>query len=75
MGELLASEQASKVLMDCLLATLQRNLPEGILASGDPEQTVAEFCSEGRIASMLRQKKESTIRRIHTALLQVPKTK
>lgn len=75
MSDLLADKQASKVLMDCLVATAQRSLPDGILETGEPGQTVAEFCSSGFAAAILGSKQESTIRRIHTALLQVPKAK
>ena len=73
MKTLLANKEASRVLMNCLLATAQRSLPEAMLSSGDPEQTVAEFCSQGFVGVMLGDKQESTIRRIHSALLKVSK--
>lgn len=72
-GDVIANEKAKKVLIDCLTAITERSLPEQMLLAGDPEPSLADSLNSGMMKMLLEGKEETTIRRMHAALLQIPK--
>lgn len=74
LGEIAGSEQAKKVLLSAVTAAAERALPEQMLLGNmDLEQTLADATGEGILKMMLGDKREQALRRMHTALLQIPK--
>ncbi len=69
-----ANEKAKKILMNALTAVSERILAESRVLQGDLTKPLIDFLSTGFIAtSLLRNKKDITLRRIHAALSGIPK--
>ena len=73
MAVIRANDQAKKALLSCLTAIMERALPEQMLFQGDLTLSAADFLSTGFIGEILGDQKESTLRKLHAALLQIPK--
>ena len=70
----MANEEAKKVLMNALTAVSERILSESRVLQGDLTKPLIDYLSTGFIAtSLLRNKKDITLRRIHAALSKIPK--
>ncbi len=65
---------AKKALMSSITAALERALPEQMLLGGaDLTTSAADFLSEGMISTILGDKKEPLLRKLHAALSAIPK--
>ena len=73
MAAIRENEQAKKAVLSCMTAIMERALPEQMLFMGDMEKSVADTLSEGFIGEILGDKKETTLRKLHAALTQIPK--
>ena len=67
-------EEAKAAVLNCVTAAVERALPEQMLFDGDLSVSVADFLSEGFMGQILGDKKETTLRKLHQALTQIPKT-
>ncbi len=72
-SEIMASAKAKKVIMDTVIAVSERSLPESLIFDGDLSLPVSEFMITGFRESLISKKRDLALRRIHTALSQIPK--
>lgn len=73
MSEIMQSEDAKKVIRDCMTAVSERVLPDSLIFEGDHSLPVSEFVSTGFRASLIKKNKVVAIRRMHAALSKIKK--
>ena len=72
-GEVCKNAAAKAAVLNTLIAVTGRPMDDGILLSGDPNASVADTFGSGFLYSMLGDKRETAMRRMHSALVKVEK--
>ena len=73
LSEVLSNERAKAVFLNTLTAVAERAVPEQMVLPDNTEISLADSLHTGMAKMILGDKEETAVRRMHAALLQIPK--